>query len=126
MNCYLGSPDGSPVRKKSTMEDLFGEVFVTKVEPAKPVIIRAEMEVTQYREEPCLPLDSDPLLWWSQNEERFPLLAKLAKTVLCIQGTSVPSERVFSTAGDIVTAQRSALPPDNVDALIFLKKNMKL
>lgn len=106
------------------MEDLFGDVFVTKVEPAKPVVMRAEMEVTQYREEPCLPLDSDLLLWWSLNEERFSLLAKLAETVLCIQGTSVPSERVFSTADDIVTAQRSALHPDNVDALILLKKNI--
>lgn len=37
------------------------------------------------------------------------------------QGTSV-----FSTAGDIVTVQRSALHPGNADALIFLKKNMKL
>lgn len=30
------SPDGSPVRKKSTMEALFGDIFVTKFEPAKP------------------------------------------------------------------------------------------
>ena len=83
-------------------------------------------EVKRYRDESCLPFDSDPLLWWSQHEERFPLLAKLAKTMLCIQGTSVPSERVFSTAGDIVTSQRSVLHPDHVDVLIFLKKNMQL
>ena len=30
---------------------------------------------------------------------------------------------MFSTAGDIVTAQRASLSPDNVEALIFLKKN---
>ena len=82
-------------------------------------------EVKRYRDESCLPFDSDPLLWWSQHEERFPLLAKLAKTMLCIQGTLVLSERVFSTAGDIVTSQRSALHPDHVDVLIFLKKNMQ-
>ncbi len=41
---------------------------------------------------------------------------------LCIPGTSVPAERVFSTAGDIVNAQRSVLRPDHVDQLIFLKK----
>ncbi len=43
---------------------------------------------------------------------------------LCIPGTSVPAERVFSTAGDIVNAQRSVLRPDHVDQLIFLKKNL--
>ena len=52
-------------------------------------------------------------------------MAKLAITMLCIQGTLVLSERVFSTAGDIVTSQRSALHPDHVDVLIFLKKNMQ-
>ena len=36
----------------------------------------------------------------------------------------MPSERVFSTAGDIVTAQRSALNAENVDKLIFLKKKL--
>ncbi len=38
---------------------------------------------------------------------------------LCIPGTSVPAERVFSTAGDIVNAQRSVLRPYHVDQLIF-------
>ncbi len=36
----------------------------------------------------------------------------------------MPAERVFSTAGDIVNAQRSVLRPDHVDQLIFLKKNL--
>ena len=42
--------------------------------------------------------------------------------MLCIQGTLVPSELVFTTAGDIVTSQSSVLHPDHVDVLIFLKK----
>ena len=52
------------------------------------------------------------------------MIAKAALIILCVPATSVPSERVFSTAWDIVTAQRASPSPDNVDALMFLKKNM--
>ena len=48
-----------------------------------------------------------------------------AKVDSSIPGTSVPSERVFSTAGDVVTAQRATLKSKHVDMLIFLKKNLK-
>ncbi|KAK7877985.1 hypothetical protein WMY93_031365 [Mugilogobius chulae] len=41
-----------------------------------------------------------------------------------LSGTSVAAERVFSTAGDIVTAQRSVLKPEHVDQLLFLNKNL--
>ncbi len=44
-----------------------------------------------------------------ENRSKYPLLSPLAKAYLSIPATSVPSERVFSTAGDIVTAQRSQL-----------------
>jgi len=67
-------------------------------------------------------VDSNPLKWWKDNEHQYPNLSKLAKRYLAVQATSVGSERVFSTAGDIVTSQRAALSPENVDILIFLKE----
>ena len=60
--------------------------------------------------------------WWKAHHKTYPLLAKLAKVYLGIPATSVPSERVFSAAEDIVTAQRSALNAENVDKLIFFRK----
>ena len=78
----------------------------------------------KYLEAPSLSLDGDPLDWWRSHESAFPTLAKLAKRYLCIPGTSVAAERVFSTAGDIVTAHRSRLSPKHVDQLIFLHKNL--
>ncbi len=52
----------------------------------------------------------------------YPLLSSLSKAYLTIPATSVPSERVFSTAGDILNAQRSQLLPQNVDMQFFFAK----
>jgi len=84
----------------------------------------ANEEVSKYKDKDPLPLTGNSLEWWKMQETQFPLLSKLAKNYLCIPGTSVPAERVFSTAGDIVNAQRSALTSEHVDHLIFLKSNL--
>jgi hypothetical protein len=40
--------------------------------------------------------------------------------ILCIQATSAPSERMFSSAGNIITKKRASLEPDISSDLIFL------
>ncbi|XP_064412364.1 decaprenyl-diphosphate synthase subunit 2 isoform X2 [Latimeria chalumnae] len=55
----------------------------------------------------------------------FPVLSQLARSILCIPAAIIPSERVSSSVGDSITAQRSSLKPNHVDALISFKKNMK-
>ena len=45
------------------------------------------------------PDDNDPLLFWIQNQEKYPAMASVVFDVLTIPGSSVPVERVFSTAG---------------------------
>lgn len=39
---------------------------------------------------------SDPFLWWKSNETRFPGLAKLARDILSIPATAIPSGAVFT------------------------------
>ncbi|KAL3972557.1 cathepsin X [Sarotherodon galilaeus] len=77
-----------------------------------------EKELNQYLRtlEACP--ETNPLDWWKPHEAHFPLLAKLAKKYLCIPATSAPSERAFSTSGNTVTCQRSALKPERVHQLI--------
>ncbi|KAI9550051.1 hypothetical protein GHT06_001546 [Daphnia sinensis] len=63
--------------------------------------------------------------WWFRNRDVYPVLAKVAKRLISIVATSAPSERVFSTGGNIVTQKRSRLTSTNVDMYIFLAANSR-
>ena len=58
------------------------------------------------------------------QKNELPIVATLAKKYLCVCGTSVPSERLFSKGGYIVGDLCNRLPPDTVNMLIFLAKNL--
>lgn len=120
---HLGT---SPPLKKSAMRELFGENFADKATTKKTFETTVEEEVAFYQAAAGIPVDGDPLEWWRKNECNYPHIARMARRYLAVPATSVPSERVFSAAGDIVSAKRSTLSPENADILIFLKKNLKL
>ena len=63
------------------------------------------------------------LLWWKERESLNKYLTLLAKKFLCITATSVPSEWLFSAAGNLVSKKRSRLTSDNIDKLIFQYEN---
>ena len=54
----------------------------------------------------------------------YPNLSKMARKYLGIVATSVPSERLFSATGNIVSAKRSSLDPTNVEKLVFLHDHL--
>ena len=85
---------------------------------------RCQDELTRYLQLTQPEIISDPLQWWKSYESQFPILAMLAKYYLSMCATSSPSERVFSTSGNIITSKRSCLKPDKVDKLVFLAKNL--
>lgn len=92
--------------------------------PTQSDLLRREIDL--YATLPTLPSkDDDPLEWWRSNQHNFPCLAKLARKYLCVQATSVASERAFSGAGNIVTARRNCLKPSKVNQLCFLSANLQ-
>ncbi|XP_073450123.1 E3 SUMO-protein ligase ZBED1-like [Aquarana catesbeiana] len=122
------SPSPPKRKARSLLMSLLGQSFTDTegtIEPKTPYA-KAEEEMEKYCKAPPLPLTEDPLNWWCEHEVIFPLLSQLSKQYLCIPGTSVSAERVFSTAGDVVTAKRSALKPEHVDQLVFLQKNLHI
>lgn len=83
-----------------------------------------EMELNSYLQTVEVDGETNPLEWWRQHEANFPRVASLAKKYLCIPATSSPSERAFSTSGNIITCRRSALKPETVDQLVFFAHNL--
>ncbi|KAF4525106.1 hypothetical protein B566_EDAN006328 [Ephemera danica] len=107
-------------------DELSSEKTVTSssIWPSRTPSEIAKDEVESYLRLAC-DESSDPLSWWRENYRSLPNLSKLAKKYLCIQGTSVPSERVFSCGGNVITDNRASLTSDHADQLIFLAKNKK-
>ncbi|XP_078022888.1 E3 SUMO-protein ligase ZBED1-like [Epinephelus lanceolatus] len=120
-------PPSAKRRVSSALDELLGNTFGdTRQAPAPPektAYDSAAEEVKEYNRAAPLPLSESPLDWWKDHHREYPLLAKLAKRYLCVPGTSVSAEHVFSTAGDIVTAQRSSLTTEHVDQLLFLQSS---
>jgi len=74
-------------------------------------------------------VDTDILNFWKSQNEKFPLLSRLARQTLCIPASSASSERVFSVSGRIIEERRSRLKGETVDSLVFLHdffKNIKV
>ena len=84
-----------------------------------------DKEIFTFIDFPGAESDTDPLAWWKCEQGRFPNLACIARKYLCICGTSVPSERVFSTVGYVASRSCGRLLPQNISQLLFLAKNMQ-
>lgn len=114
-----------PPKKKASLGDLLNAMAPAASNSLeRAVATEHDKEFSWYCSLPCLAdKNSDPLQWWIQHAETFPNLATLARKYLCIPATSVPSERLFSSARNIVSAKRNSLKPAKVNQLCFLAAN---
>ena len=78
------------------------------------------LEMRQYLNQQVIPRHENPLKYWSSMKVAFPSLYKVAIKYFSIVGTSVPSERLFSQAGNIKSDNRSRLSGENLNKLLFL------
>ena len=85
-----------------------------------------EYVVDSYIKEQNQSRASDPLSYWKERECTWPILASIGRRYLSAPPSSVASERLFSSAGQISTAKRNRLAPVNVERLLFLHENLRL
>ena len=109
--------------KKGKLMSILEDIREGEEDCLPPLKERLAVEISRYIGEQ--PTDKTPIDWWKQNQDRYPLLSQLAKRYLAIPATSVPCERVFSSAGYIVSERRSCLLPENVSKLVFLAENLR-
>ena len=76
-------------------------------------------EITIYLLMPIARENKNPLDWWRAKQENFPILSIIARKYLGISSTAVASERLFSDAGNHITAKISLLDPGLLDKWYF-------
>ena len=82
-------------------------------------------ELKDYLESPLETSVEDPVRWWGYHQTQYPTLARISRDYLAIQGSSVPSERAFSSGALTGTLRRNRLLPESFEALQILKSAYK-
>ncbi|XP_011685763.1 PREDICTED: zinc finger BED domain-containing protein 1-like [Wasmannia auropunctata] len=79
-----------------------------------------DLAFRQYLNLNVIDINTDPLEYWERNRHCFSKLAAIAIKYLSIVATSVPCERIFSCAGNIMDQNRDRTKPERLSKLLFL------
>ena len=118
-------PQPPKKKKKNALNILFnGDDNETLTVPSTVTSTeKVETELLRYSHEETLDFESDPLEWWKVKCTTYSMLSAQVKRMWTLPASSVRSEEIFSTAGNVLTLKRNRLLPEHVDMLVFLHAN---
>lgn len=114
---------GVAVASKSGIWAEFDDEVVTSQKsysPSNDITI----EFRRFAEEKVIPRGQDPITWWRNHEQTFPLLSKLGRKYLAIVASSVPAERIFLKTGELISQRRSRMKGKIANRILFLNQNL--
>ena len=114
--CY--APEASALAETAVQIDEFDPF------PKKKKLIQDELKSFTQRTDP-LEGDADILAWWKSQSAKYPNLSKMARDYFAIPATSTSSERLFSSAKQLVTDSRNSLGAETIQACECLKSWIK-
>ena len=124
-SCAEDTCPPSPKRPQSLLWRSFSDIL--KETGSCSASSKTPSNIDHYLSEPVIDFHQASCdSWWMENNRRFPLLSELAQRYLSAPATSVPSERVFSDAGNICNDKRNRLAPERTETLLFIKKNFDI
>jgi hAT family C-terminal dimerisation region len=125
-NNYLPTPNesrsSSPTPSESSviLDPIYRPRLFSIFEQNQP---KASDEVEEYLKEDMIHHSKCPFNWWLNKKDKYPILAKIARIYLAIPAASTSSERLFSDAGNLLSAKRSKMNSELFQRIMFLKRN---
>ncbi|XP_072933649.1 uncharacterized protein [Epargyreus clarus] len=122
----LQEEDPTPAPTTSSQTKSIWQDFEEKMQGIQPegtAQSRAIVEVQRYYDDKIIARTDCPLKWWRDHRSIYPNLYKIAATKLNAMASSVPCERVFSAAGNILNERRTRLGTRKLQQLLFLQQN---
>lgn len=93
---------------------------------SKFLMVTCTKELGHYVALQLLARGDDLFQWWKKTQETLSLLSKLASKYISALPSSVESEKLFSTGGNVHEPMRNRLCPKYRETLRFLHYNLKI
>ena len=77
-------------------------------------------ELNRYQTEKKLTSDGDPLSSWRSHRAEYPVIARLVRKYLTVQGTSTRAERAISRLEIVLSKSRQAMSGPMFLKIMFL------
>jgi hypothetical protein len=121
-NLSVGEAPAAKKRKTDPFADLRDDAPSTE----QPQIeFSCSDELSKYKALLVMPASSSPLHFWKTQAKDFPILAGVARRVLCVSASSAQSERDFSSVGRSITDARSRLSAKTVECIELVRWGLR-
>uniref|UniRef100_A0A096LTV9 BED-type domain-containing protein n=1 Tax=Poecilia formosa TaxID=48698 RepID=A0A096LTV9_POEFO len=110
----------------SGMEFLLGDLFCSTPRSRQSSVEESvDMEMSVFRADRGASLGVEPLQWWRTKATQFPLLASVARVYMAAPAVAGNAAQDFAQEGPGRTTnrKRSTIPPESLDAILFLHHN---
>lgn len=82
---------------------------------------QSDDELERYLREESAPTGTEPLGWWKDHQHKYPVLRRLAFTLLAAPASTASVVRLFSMAGNVINQQRPHTKEDLAEAVQCLR-----